>query len=46
MFKLKEICEELSQVKIPMRADELESMRIMLKRRSPLMKRSVFGIAL
>ena len=28
MFKLEEICEELSQVKIPMRADELESIGV------------------
>ena len=28
MFKLEEICEELSQVQIPMRADELESIGV------------------
>ena len=28
MFKLEEICEELSQIQIPMRADELESIGI------------------
>ena len=28
MFKLEEICEELSQIQIPMRAEELESIGI------------------
>ena len=28
MFKLEEICEELSQIQIPMRADELESIGV------------------
>ena len=28
MFKLEEICEELSQIQIPMRAEELESIGV------------------
>jgi len=33
MFKLEEICEELSQIQIPMRSEKLESIGIHVERR-------------
>src|SRR4030095_6153678 len=34
MFELEEICEELSQIQIPMRADELESIGVHVEEES------------